>query len=74
MGKTQVTRWFDVESSILHERFEQPGEAVFDLAYRLYSTDELRAMLTESGFEEIEMIDSALVPPPPTFMTAVARR
>lgn len=72
---THVTRRFDDATGILHERFEQRGSGqgeTFDLAYRLFRRAELIEMFADAGFEDIGIIDSALVPPPPTFVTVVA--
>lgn len=74
LGPTQVTRHFDPATSIMHERFEQADAAEFELAYRLYSAEELEAVLTESGFTQVAITQGALVEPPPTFMTAIAQR
>lgn len=71
LGPTQATRRFDETTSVLHERFDTPSDT-FDLSYRLYSSDEVQSMLTNAGFTQIELVPTALMPPPPTFMTFYA--
>ncbi len=73
LGPTFVTRRYDQTNQVLHERFETP-DGDFDLAYELFSPDELREMIADVGLEEAAFADQALVPPPLTFMTFVARR
>lgn len=73
LGPTAVTRSFDAATSTLHERFEAPAGS-FDLTYQLFDRKSLQEMLVATGFEAVTVIDEALVPPPPTFMTLVARR
>ncbi len=71
LGPSTVTRSFDETTSQMHERFVTPaGE--FNLAYRLFSRDELLGLVETAGFEIQEFNSQALVPPPETFMTVVA--
>lgn len=71
LGPTDVTRRFDESTGVVHERFAGPA-GTFDLSYRLYAADEVTTMLSKAGFDHIEVMPTALVPPPPTFMTLYA--
>lgn len=73
LGPTVVTRSFDAEQSVLTERFETP-HGRFDLAYRLFGRSELTELVEGAGFRIEEINDSALSPPPDTFMTLYAYR
>lgn len=73
LGPTTVTRTFDPDRSVIAERFTSPDGA-FDLAYRVFSADELSDAVTAAGFRIEEIRHNALVPPPPTFMTLFAHR
>lgn len=69
---TRVTRRFDESTATMHERFDTPDGASFDLAYRLFTTAELVDLCTRAGLVDIVTVDRALVPPPPTFVTLYA--
>ena len=71
---TTVTRFFDTTQSVIVERFATPRDETFQLAYRVFGHDELLALIVESGFEIVRVLDDALTPPPLTFMTVFARR
>ncbi len=73
LGATTVTRSIEYRdaTTILHEHFETPNKA-FDLGYQLFSSDELATLVERAGFTVMSLRDSALVPPPPTFMTLLA--
>lgn len=73
LGPTTVTRTFDPHTSVLSEQFETPDNT-FELAYQLFDREEVRSLLGDAGFVVEMVLDSALVPPPPTFMTLVARQ
>lgn len=73
LGPTAVSRRFDDDTGVLHERFENPT-STFDLAYELFSANELKDLLETAGFAPTQVVPAALVPPPPTFMTVVGRR
>ncbi len=73
LGATTVTRSIEYRdaTTILHEHFETPNKT-FDLGYQLFSSDELASLVEAAGFTVVSVRDSALVPPPPTFMTLLA--
>lgn len=71
LGPTEVTRSFDPQSAVLTERFVTPT-GTYDLAYELFSRDELTELLETSGLRIVTTYDEALRPPPDTFMTLVA--
>lgn len=72
-NKTRVTRYFDPDTNVVHERFEpESTDRTFDLSFRLFSRSELEAEIAAAGFVDLEVIDRALVPPPPTFITVLA--
>jgi len=73
LGPTAVTRSFDNVRSVITERFDTPA-GVFDLAYRVFGRDELITLVEQAGFRIEEVTDTALSPPPPTFMTLYAHR
>lgn len=73
LGPTTVTRSFDAERSVMREQFATPN-GHFDLAYRLFSQDELVAAVEAAGFVIEEVTDEGLMPPPPNFMTLFAYR
>jgi len=72
LGPTAVTRWFDSATSHLHERFDTPSGR-FDLAYQLFGRDELVELVESVGLLVRELRPQALVAPPDTFMTLVAK-
>lgn len=74
LGSTHVVRSFDEQASVMSERFVLDDGTTFDLLYRVFGRDELRAMLHDAGFVVADVVEQALVPPPPTFMTFYARR
>ena len=70
---TLVTRRFDPDRRVLSERFETPTSgATFDLGLRLFTQAELIQELMTAGFEIRRIINAALAPPPPTFVTVFA--
>ena len=72
-NKTRVTRRFVPDTNLMHERFEpESANQTFDLSFRLFSRSELEAEIAAAGFVDLDVIDSALVPPPPTFVTVFA--
>lgn len=73
LGPTTVTRSFDADHSVIHEHFDSPA-GQFHLAYRVFDRAELVAEVERAGFVIEEVIEQALVPPPPTFMTLFAHR
>ena len=67
-----VQRSFDVDRSVVHERFETDhGE--FELAYQLLSKAELLAAIERAGLFIADVFDEAVQTPPNTFVTVVAR-
>lgn len=74
LGSTHVVRAFDEATSVVTERFVLDDGTTFDLLYRVFARDELRALLHDAGFVVADVIEQALVPPPPSFMTFYARR
>ena len=71
---TEVTRRFDDDQSAIVERFATAAGSTFELAYRVFGREELLTLLGDRGFEVAQVLDRALVPPPPTFVTVFARR
>lgn len=70
--QTQVSRRFDADTSTLHEQFETAAGNTFDLAYRLFGRAELIDLCGGAGLIDINVVDRAIVPPPPTFVTLYA--
>ncbi len=73
LGPTKVTRTYDETDDLLHERFETP-QNTYNLAYQLFTTDSLQSLLEDASLAVETMVESALVPPPPTFVTIVGTR
>lgn len=73
LGPTKVTRSYDPATEVLSECFETP-DRTFKLAYQLFDSSSLRTLLGDAGFVVETILESALVPPPPTFLTVVATR
>ncbi len=72
LGPTLVTRSFDPETSVMTERFVSPTNT-HDLAYELFSRDELEEALIAAGLVVTAIYDEGVQSPPHTFMTLVAR-
>lgn len=74
IGPMVVHRHLDRATGVVHERFQLESGDRFLLAYRVFDRTELRGMLVDAGFELEHELDGALAPPPPGFMTAIARK
>ncbi len=72
LGPVQVERRLDTTTGRVRERFVGPTQT-FDLGYVTFTRAELHTRVTAAGFDVVEHLDSALVPPPPTFQTLVAQ-
>lgn len=73
LGPTAVRRTLDQASGVVRESFAGP-ERTHELAYRAFRTEELLSMVAGAGFVEARHLDHALVEPPFTMMTIMARR
>jgi 2-polyprenyl-3-methyl-5-hydroxy-6-metoxy-1,4-benzoquinol methylase len=73
LGPTSVTRSLDPATGRVTEQFVGPHHT-HDLGYVVFSTAELADLVRSAGFDVVDHLDTALVPPPPTFQTIVARR
>ncbi|MEM7093318.1 MAG: class I SAM-dependent methyltransferase [Actinomycetota bacterium] len=74
LGSTRVTRQFDSATSVLHEQFAIDGGATYELAVRLYDTQERRDLVGSAGLEIEHERPTGLAEPPPTLTTLLARR
>lgn len=74
LGSTKVSRRFDEASAVVHEVFELVDGATYELAYRIFDRSEIVELVEACGFEIVETFDVALVEPPETFSTIVAKR
>lgn len=72
LGPVHVERSLDTATGRVRERFAGPTDT-FDLGYVTFTQDQLRTRVTAAGFDVVEHLGSALVPPPPTFQTLVAQ-
>ncbi len=60
-GRTEITRRFDRSTGIVSERFlvvDRGVESEFNLAYRLFTAEELSAMLSDAGFATVTLAES----------------